>query len=749
MDTFKGKKWRETVDVRDFIQKNYTPFDGDASFLAGPTERTQNVWGKLSQLIQEELKKGILDLDTETPSSIISHKAGYIDEKNEIIVGLQTDAPLKRSIKPQGGIRLVEKAAESYGYKVSEEVSDIFTKYRKTHNDGVFSSYSDEIKLLRSKHVITGLPDNYGRGRIIGDYRRVALYGTDRLVAERQHYLKHMTGEMTEEHIRTREEIFEQIKALNELKAMAATYGCDISKPATDSKEAVQWTYFAYLGAVKQQDGAAMSLGRIDAFLDIYFEKDLAEGKYTESQIQEFIDDMVMKLRIVRHLRPPEYNALFAGDPTWVTIVLGGTGLDGRNMVTKTSFRFLHTLTNLGPSPEPNLTVLWGDKLPEDWKRYCAEMSIKTSSIQYENDDLMKPFYGDDYGIACCVSGMTIGKDMQLFGARANIVKCLLLAINGGKTEPVPNEDGTIDKGGVVVFPGLKTYTHCEYLKFEEVYPQFLEVLDKVAEKYVATMNVIHFMHDKYHYESLEMALHDVNVRRFMAFGAAGLSIVADSLSAIKYAKVKPVWNSHGCAERYEIEGDFPKYGNDDDRVDDIARTVVHEFINMLRKYVPYRKSIHTLSILTITSNVVYGKATGATPDGREAAVPFAPGANPMHGRDENGAIASLNSVAKISYDDAQDGISNTFSIVPSALGKSDDERISNLVQMMNGYFVGKGAHHLNVNVMNREMLLDAQEHPEKYPQLTIRVSGYAVLFNRLSKKQQDEVIARTFHDKR
>jgi formate C-acetyltransferase len=748
MKTMNGTKWTREIDVRDFIQNNYTPYDGDASFLAPATDRTRAMWAKLGELIKEELSKGILDLDTKTPSSVTSHAAGYIDKANEVIVGLQTDAPLKRSIKPNGGIRLVEKAAEAYGYKVAEDVSEIFTKYRKTHNDGVFAAYDDEIKMLRSKHVITGLPDNYGRGRIIGDYRRLALYGADALIADRKKYLKFMSPVMNDENIRTREEIFDQITALEDVKTMAALYGFDVSNPAVDSKDAVQYVYFAYLAAVKQQDGAAMSLGRIDAFLDIYFENDLAQKKYTEEQIQEMVDDFVMKLRIVRHLRPPEYNALFAGDPTWVTIVLGGTGLDGRNMVTKTSYRFLHTLTNLGPAPEPNLTVLWGDKLPGSWKNYCAFQSISTSSIQYENDDLMKNYYGDDYAIACCVSGMAVGKDMQLFGARANIVKVLLLAINGGKEEPNKLEDGSMTSGGATILPGLKTLNSKEYLDYDEVWNQFLVILDKVAEKYVATMNVIHYMHEKYHYESVEMALHDVNIRRFMAFGAAGLSIVADSLSAIKYAKVKPIWNEQGVAVGYETEGEYPRYGNDDDRVDGIAVNVVEEFIKRLRKYPAYRNAIHTLSILTITSNVVYGKATGATPDGREAAVPFAPGANPMHGRDKNGAIASLNSVAKIPYDYAQDGISNTFSIVPHALGKTEGDRIANLAQMMDGYFVGKGAHHLNVNVMNKEMLLDAQLHPEEYPQLTIRVSGYAVLFNRLSKTQQDEVIARTFHER-
>jgi formate C-acetyltransferase len=747
MAEFKSGTWQRWIDVRDFVQRNYTPYDGDESFLAGATERTAGIWDTLSGLMKQELEKGILDLDVDTPSSITSHPPGYIDKDNEVIVGLQTDAPFKRAIKPNGGIRLVEKAAESYGYKVAPEVSEIFSKYRKTHNDGVFSAYSKEIRLLRSKSIITGLPDNYGRGRIIGDYRRVPLYGVDRLIVDKQEFYDSLSERMTAESMQLREEITEQIQALKDMKTMAAGYGCDIGMPARDSKEAVQWMYFAYLAAVKQQDGAAMSFGRVDAFLDIFFERDLKEGKYTETQIQEFIDDFVMKLRIVRHLRPPEYNALFAGDPTWVTLVLGGTGLDGHNMVTKTSFRFLHTLTNLGPAPEPNLTVLWGEKLPRTWKEYCAKQSILSSSIQYENDDLMKQYYGDDYGIACCVSGMAIGKDMQFFGARANLAKLLLMVINGGR-EDSNTAAGHETDGGDQIIPEMQPLNRNDYLDFDEIWPLYVRLMDWLAEHYVGAMNVIHYMHDKYHYESAEMALHDSNVRRLMAFGIAGLSVVADSLSAIKYAKVKPVWNAKGVVERFEVEGDFPKYGNDDDRVDQIAVDVTREFITALRRYDTYRKSIHTLSILTITSNVVYGKATGATPDGRGAGVPFAPGANPMHGRDSNGAVASLNSVAKIPYEYCQDGISNTFSVVPNSLGKDEAERKANLVQMMDGYFVGKGAHHLNVNVLNRETLRDAQEHPEKYPQLTIRVSGYAVLFNRLSKEQQDEVIARTFHER-
>ncbi|MBD3329270.1 formate C-acetyltransferase [Candidatus Dojkabacteria bacterium] len=740
-------KWENVVDVRDFIQQHYTPYDGDKSFLAKATQRTKDLWKQLGVLIKEEIEKGILDLDVDTPSSITSHPAGYIDKDNEVIVGLQTDKPLKRAIKPNGGIRLVNKAAEAYNYEISDNVNKIFTDYRKTHNDGVFDIYTDEIRKLRSKHIITGLPDNYGRGRIIGDYRRIALYGVDRLIAEKEEELTEIPEAMTDATMRLREEIAEQIEALSQIKQMAGEYGFDLSKPAADSREAIQWTYFGYLASVKEQDGAAMSMGRMDAFFDIYIEKDLEEGKYTEEEVQEMIDDFVMKLRIIRHLRHPMYNELFAGDPTWITLVLGGAGIDGRHMVTKTSYRFLNTLSNLGPAPEPNLTILWADNLPTTWKDYCAEMSIESSSIQYENDDLMRYYYGDDYGIACCVSGMEIGKEMQFFGARANLVKVLLLAINGGKEEPVELNGEQHTEGGDVIIPGMKAMMDKEFLDYDEVWERFLIILDWLAERYVNAMNAIHYMHDKYHYETAQMALHDKDVKRNMAFGAAGLSIVADALSAIKHAKVKPVWGDKGVAEDYEIDGEFPKFGNDDDRVDEIAVNIVDEFIKALRKYETYRNSVHTLSILTITSNVVYGNATGASPDGRASGVPFAPGANPMHGRDSNGAVASLNSVAKIPYESCQDGISNTFSIAPSTLGKDEESRISNLVQLLDGYFMGKGAHHLNVNVLNRETLKDAQEHPEKYPQLTIRVSGYAVLFNRLSKAQQDEVIARTFHE--
>ncbi|MEI6221926.1 MAG: formate C-acetyltransferase [bacterium] len=744
---FNSGIWQEVVDVRDFVQKNYTPYDGNEAFLASATERTTKLWDDVCVLIREETKKGILDLDVTAPSSITSHRPGYLDKKNELIVGLQTDAPLKRAIKPNGGIRLVEMAAKAYGYEIPKHISEIYYKYRKTHNDGVFSVYTEEQRLLRKKSIITGLPDNYGRGRIIGDYRRVALYGTHFLIKEKKRVLRKLPREMNDETLRVREEMSDQIKSLEDMHEMAAEYGYDISQPAKEGKEAVQWVYFAYLAAVKHQDGAAMSLGRIDQFLDVYFERDLKEKRYTEVQIQEIIDDFVIKLRIVRHLRPAEYNQLFAGDPTWVTATLGGTGIDGRGMVTKTAFRFLHTLENLGPAPEPNLTVLWGNLLPENWKKYCAKISIASSSVQYINDDLSKEYYGDDYGIACCVSGMTIGKDMQFFGARCNIAKALLMAINGGKEEPMPHEKAG-DLGGDTIIEGLQPLNQHEYLEYHEVWERFLTILDWLAERYVNTMNAIHYMHDKYNYESLEMALHDAHVRRFMAFGAAGMSVVADSLSAIKYAKVKPVWNANGVAERYEIQGDYPKYGNDDDRVDDIAVAVAREFYNALTRYRTYRDAIHTLSILTITSNVVYGNHTGATPDGRESGVAFAPGANPMHGRDTNGAIASLNSVAKLPYRYCQDGISNTFSIVPASLGKTSQGQVGNLVQLLDGYFVGKHAHHLNVNVLNREMLQDAQAHPEKYPQLTIRVSGYAVLFNKLNKNQQDEVIARTFHER-
>jgi formate C-acetyltransferase len=745
MERFKEGKWKEESDLSNFIKLHYAQYNGDETFLSTATERTKRVWEKVSNLMKIERKKGIYDLDVRTPSTITSHAPGYISRENEIIFGLQTNKALKRAIKPNGGIRLVKKAAESYGYEISKEVEEIFTKYRKTHNDGVFSVYTEEHKLLRKKHILTGLPDNYSRGRIIGDYRRVALYGIDKLVEFKNNDLDSLGRYMTDFNIRLREEISEEIKALEDMKTMAKTYGFDISNPATDTKEAIQWIYFGYLAAVKQQEGAAMSIGRLDTFIDIYAEEDLKTGKYKEEEIQEMIDDFVIKLRIVRHLRTPEYDKLFAGDPTWITMVLGGSDFDGKHFVTKTAYRFLHTLTNLGPAPEPNLTILWSKHLPESWKKYCAKQSILSSSIQYENDDLMKKYYGDDYGVSCCVSGMAIGKEMQFFGARCNLVKTLLLAINGGREETVEGKT----QGGDLVVPNLKDLNHSEQLDYEEVWKSFLYTIDWIALQYVTLMNIIHYMHDKYFYESEQMALHDLHVKRNMAFGLAGLSIVADSLSAIKYAKVKPVWDEkHKIAEKYVIEGDFPKFGNDDDGVDEIACQVVKEFMNALKKYPTYRDSKHVLSILTITANVVYGNATGASPDGRKSGIPFAPGANPMHGRDSNGAIASLNSVAKLPYEYSVDGISNTFSITPNSLGKGDEEKVDNLTSLLDGYFIGKGAQHLNVNVFNRETLIDAQKHPEKYPQLTIRVSGYAVLFNKLSKQQQDEVIARTFHNK-
>lgn len=732
---FKEGNWTEEIDVRDFIQKNYTPYEGDSSFLEGPTERTRKIWAQSEELLREELKKGVIDIDTETVSGITAYKPGYMDKENEVIVGWQTDAPLKRIVNPWGGIRMAVQAAEAYGYKVSDEIVEIFTKYRKTHNQGVFDAYTDEMRTARKVGIITGLPDAYGRGRIIGDYRRLALYGADFLIEKKKADKKALDGAMTEEVIRLREELTEQINALNEIKEMAASYGFDVSKPAKDAKEAVQFVYFAYLAAVKQQNGAAMSLGRVSTFLDIYIERDLKNGVITEAEAQELIDQFVIKLRLMRHLRTPEYNELFAGDPTWVTESIGGMGLDGRTLVTKNSFRFLHTLINLGPAPEPNMTVLWSQNLPENFKKFCAEISIKTDSVQYENDDVMRPIYGDDYGIACCVSAMKIGKQMQFFGARANLAKALLYAINGGVDE----------KLGIKVTDVVERIED-EVLDYDKVLANYEKVMEWLAGLYVNTMNVIHYMHDKYAYESSQMALHDTNVERLMAFGIAGLSVAVDSLSAIKYAKVKPI-RENGITVDFEVEGDFPKYGNDDDRVDEIAVKLVNKFITELRKHQTYRNAIHTLSILTITSNVVYGKKTGSTPDGRKAGEPFAPGANPMHGRDSSGALASLNSVAKIPYTSCQDGVSNTFSIVPDSLGKDMEERKKNLVGIMDGYFA-QGAHHLNVNVLNRATLEDAMEHPEKYPTLTIRVSGYAVNFNRLTRAQQLEVIKRTFHER-
>ena len=731
--------WQDEINVRDFIQKNYTPYEGDSFFLAGATEKTKKLWDEVLELYQKEhdSEGGVLDIDTKTVSTVSSHEAGYIDKDLEDIVGLQTDAPLKRAIMPFGGIRIVEKSCEAYGRKVDDEVEEIFHKYRKTHNDGVFSVYTPDIRSARSSHLLTGLPDGYGRGRIIGDYRRVALYGVDVLINEKKDELEVLNvDEMTEEVIREREEISEQIKALNELKVMASKYGFDISKPANNAKEAVQWLYFGYLGAIKDQNGAAMSLGRTSTFLDIYFERDLKNGVITEEEAQEIMDHFVMKLRLVRFLRTPEYNELFSGDPVWVTESIGGMGIDGRTLVTKNSFRLLHTLETLGPAPEPNLTVLWSTRLPEGFKKYTTNLSIKTSSIQYENDDLMRITLGDDYGIACCVSPMKIGKQMQFFGARANLAKTLLYAINGGRDEI----------SGKQVTPIFAPITS-EYLDYDEVMTKFDQMMDYVARIYIKALNAIHYMHDKYSYEAIEMALHDRELLRTMACGIAGLSVVADSLSAIKYAKVKVIRNEDGLAVDYEVEGDFPKFGNDDDRVDQIAVEITKKFMNKLRKHQTYRNSKHTLSILTITSNVVYGKATGNTPDGRRAGEPFGPGANPLHGRDTNGALAVMNSIAKLPFDSAEDGISYTFSITPGTLGKTEEQRVTNLITMLDGYFKQTG-HHINVNVFDRSLLEDAMEHPEKYPQLTIRVSGYAVHFTKLTREQQLDVIHRTIHEK-
>ncbi len=731
--------WQDEINVRDFIQKNYTPYEGDSSFLAGTTEKTKKLWDEVLELYKKEhdSEGGVLDIDTKTVSTVSSHEAGYIDKDLEDIVGLQTDSPLKRAIMPFGGIRIVEKSCEAYGRKVDDEVEEIFHKYRKTHNDGVFSVYTPDIRAARSSHLLTGLPDGYGRGRIIGDYRRVALYGVDVLIDEKKDELDVLNvDEMTEDVIRQREEISEQIKALNDLKVMASKYGFDISKPATNAKEAVQWLYFGYLGAIKDQNGAAMSLGRTSTFLDIYFERDLKNGVITEDEAQEIMDHFVMKLRLVRFLRTPEYNELFSGDPVWVTESIGGMGIDGRTLVTKNSFRLLHTLENLGPAPEPNLTVLWSTRLPEGFKKYTTKLSIETSSIQYENDDLMRITLGDDYGIACCVSPMKIGKQMQFFGARANLAKTLLYAINGGRDEI----------SGKQITPIFAPITS-EYLDYDEVMTKFDQMMDYVARIYIKALNAIHYMHDKYSYEAIEMALHDREILRTMACGIAGLSVVADSLSAIKYAKVKVIRNDDGLAVDYETQGDFPKFGNDDDRVDQIAVDITKKFMNKLRKHQTYRNSKHTLSILTITSNVVYGKATGNTPDGRRAGEPFGPGANPLHGRDTNGALAVMNSIAKLPFDSAEDGISYTFSITPGTLGKTEDQRVTNLITMLDGYFKQTG-HHINVNVFDRSLLEDAMEHPEKYPQLTIRVSGYAVHFTKLTREQQLDVINRTIHEK-
>ena len=735
---FKEGNWQKEIDVRNFIQNNYTPYEGDDSFLKGATENTTKLWNEVSDLFKKERENGgVLDVDTKTVSGINEYAPGYIDKAIEKIVGVQTDAPLKRAVMPQGGIRMAENAAKAYGYEVDGRISEIFTKYRKTHNQGVFDVYTDEMRLARKYGIVTGLPDAYGRGRIIGDYRRVALYGVDRLIEDKMEQKKSLeVNTIDSDVIQLREEITDQISALKELKEMGLSYGFDLSKPATNAKEAVQWLYFAYLAAIKQQNGAAMSLGRTSTFLDIYIQRDLDAGVITEEEAQEIMDHFVMKLRLVKFLRTPEYNDLFSGDPTWVTESIAGIGIDGRSLVTKNSYRVLNTLYTLGPSPEPNLTVLWSTRLPQNFKDFCSKVSIDTSSVQYENDDLMREYWGDDYAIACCVSAMKIGKQMQFFGARVNLAKTLLYTINGGKDE----------KSGVQVAPKMAPITS-EYLDYNEVMEKFDVMTDWLANLYVNTLNCIHYMHDKYSYESLQMALHDRDVFRTMACGIAGLSVCADSLSAIKYAKVKPIRNEEGIAVDFEVEGDFPKYGNDDDRVDEIAVFLVKNMMDKIRKNKTYRNSYHTQSILTITSNVVYGKKTGTTPCGRKAGEPFAPGANPMHGRDSSGSLASLNSVAKLPYEHSQDGISNTFSIVPDALGKSEEERISNLSNMLDGYF-GQRAHHLNVNVFNRETLLDAMERPEEYPQLTIRVSGYAVNFIKLTREQQLDVINRTFHSR-
>lgn len=732
-DKFKGSKWKESIDVSDFIINNYTEYKGDESFLVKSSSKTDKVWNKCKELISLELEKGVLDVDTVNMSGIDSFEPGYIDKDNEVIVGLQTDAPLKRMINPYGGIRMVYNELDAYGYKLDPDVDKKFNEYRKTHNQGVFDAYTKEIRAARSAHLLTGLPDAYGRGRIIGDYRRIALYGIDYLVLCKQKDLDEIT-DINESNIQLREDVSEQIRALEKIKSMASKYGYDISKPASNAREAVQWVYFGYLAAIKENNGAAMSLGRTSTFLDIYIENDIKEGILSEEEACELIDQFIIKLRIARHLRTPEYNDLFAGDPTWVTESIGGMLDESRSFVTKTSFRYLNTLINLGPAPEPNMTILWSNGLPENFKKYCASISIKTDAIQYENDDLMRPIYGNDYAIACCVSAMQVGKQMQFFGARCNLAKTLLYSINGGVDEV----------SGKLVVKGLDRI-ESEYLDYDDVMKHMEKTMGKVAKTYVDAMNIIHYMHDKYAYEAGQMALHDTNLDRLMAFGVAGLSVVADSLSAIKYAKVKPIRNEEGIAVDFEIEGDYPKYGNDDDRVDSLAVMLVEKFYGELKKHKLYRGARHTLSILTITSNVVYGKNTGATPDGRKAGVPFAPGANPMHGRDSSGALASLNSVAKLPYCGVcQDGISNTFSIVPQALG-SDSDRVKKLVGILDGYFK-QGAHHLNVNVLNRETLEDAMENPDKYPMLTIRVSGYAVHFNRLSREQQLEVISRTFH---
>ena len=733
---FKGEQWRKEINVRNFIQHNYTPYTGDDSFLKPSSEKTRKVWNKLTEMFKVEREKGVYDTETKLPQSITTYGPGYIDRDNEVVVGLQTDAPLKRGIFPKGGIRMVENSLEAYGYHLDPMTKEIFTKYRKTHNEGVFSAYTDEMVAARRSAIITGLPDAYGRGRIIGDYRRVALYGTARLIEDKKVYQQRLDiQELNDEIIRNREEVTEQIRALKDFEKMCASYGFDVSRPAKDAREAVQFVYLAYLAAVKDQDGAAMSIGRTATFLDIYIEKDIKEGKLTEEEAQELVDQMIIKLRIVRFLRTPEYNDLFSGDPVWVTESLGGMGLDGRTLVTKTCFRYLHTLYNLGPAPEPNLTVLWAEQLPENWKKFCAKVSIDTSAIQYENDDLMRVDYGDDYGIACCVSPMKIGKQMQFFGARANLAKCLLYAINGGRDE----------MSGVQVTPKFEPITS-EYLDYNEVMEKYEQMMRWLAKVYINALKIIHYMHDKYDYEAYEMALHDGDVQRIRATGIAGLSIVADSLAAIRDCKVRVIRDERGLAVGFEREGDYVPFGNNDDRTDAIAVEITEKFMNFLRQHETYRNAIPTQSILTITSNVVYGKKTGSTPDGRQGGTPFAPGANPMNGRDVKGAVAALASVAKLPFHHAHDGISYTFAISPATLGKEREIQVNNLVNLLDGYFTPDGGQHLNVNVFDKELLVDAMEHPEKYPQLTIRVSGYAVNFVKLTREQQLDVISRTIN---
>ena len=733
---FKGELWKKEINVRDFIQHNYTPYEGDESFLKPSSEKTRKVWDKLTEMFKVEREKGVYDTETKQPQSITTYGPGYIDKENEVIVGLQTDAPLKRGIFPKGGIRMVENSLEAYGYHLDPMTKEIFTKYRKTHNEGVFSAYTEEMLAARRSAIITGLPDAYGRGRIIGDYRRVALYGTARLIEDKKRFQKRLDiQELNDEIIRNREEVTEQIRALQDFEKMCAAYGFDVTRPAKDAREAVQFVYLAYLAAVKDQDGAAMSIGRTSTFLDIYIEKDLREGKLTEEEAQELVDQMIIKLRIVRFLRTPEYNDLFSGDPVWVTESLGGMGVDGRTLVTKTCFRYLHTLYNLGPAPEPNLTVLWAEKLPENWKKFCAKVSIDTSAIQYENDDLMRVDYGDDYGIACCVSPMKIGKQMQFFGARANLAKCLLYAINGGRDE----------RTGVQVAPRFEPITS-EYLDYDEVMAKYEQMMRWLAKVYVNALKIIHYMHDKYDYEAYEMALHDGDVQRIRATGIAGLSIVADSLAAIRDCKVKVIRDERGLAVDFEREGEYVPYGNNDDRTDAIAVEITEKFMDYLRQHETYRNAVPTQSILTITSNVVYGKKTGTTPDGRRGGTPFAPGANPMNGRDVKGAVAALSSVAKLPFHHAHDGISYTFAISPATLGKERSIQVDNLVSLLDGYFTPDGGQHLNVNVFDRDLLVDAMEHPEKYPQLTIRVSGYAVNFVKLTREQQLDVLSRTIN---